>query len=78
MIELLREIREGIGISIRKLAQISGISKTYLIDIEKHPGKCNPTFDMMFNLEESLNIEPGTVYLYFVHCRKNNINNFLD
>lgn len=68
---MLREKRNDMRLSLRKLAKKSGISKTYLIDMERYPSKCNPTFEIMFNLEQSLNIEPGTVYLYFLDSRKN-------
>jgi transcriptional regulator with XRE-family HTH domain len=71
VIELLRKIRNDAGISLRKLSKMSGISKTYLIDMEIHPNKCNPTFEMIFNLEQSLKVKPGTVYLYFVDIINN-------
>lgn len=74
---MLREIRINKGLSLRELAKISGISRTYLLDIERNPGKVNPTIDMIIQLEKSLNVEPGTIYLYFVYCRKNNIATFI-
>lgn len=75
---MLREIRINKGLSLRALSRISGISRTYLIDMEKHPGQVNPTVDMIIHLEKSLNVKPGTIYLYFVYCRENNIDTFIE
>ena len=71
MINLLKEIRETKGLSLRRLAKISGISKAYLADMENNPNSCNPSFNFIFKLEQSLNLEHGEIYLYFVHCRIN-------
>jgi transcriptional regulator with XRE-family HTH domain len=65
----LRKIRKDKGLSLHKLSEISGISKAYLIDMEKHPDKCNPSFNFIFRLEQSLNLEHGEIYSYFVYCR---------
>ena len=70
MIELLREIRESKGFSLRELAKVSGISKTHLSNMENHPTKSNPTIDKIFKLEQALNVEYGTVYLYLVLKKK--------
>lgn len=78
VIELLRVIRLNAGLSLRELSKRSGISKTYLIDMEKYPHKCNPTINKIFILEEALNVEYGTVYLYLIECRKNKPDNALD
>ncbi|NMF04597.1 helix-turn-helix domain-containing protein [Clostridium beijerinckii] len=72
---MLRKRRNDIGLSLRKLSKISGISKTYLISMEKYPNRCNPTFEIIFKLEKSLLVEHGTVYLYFADLRKDIIIN---
>jgi transcriptional regulator with XRE-family HTH domain len=73
VINLLKKLRENKGLSLRKLAKISGVSKTYLADMENNPNICNPSFNFIFKLEKSLDLEPGEIYLYFVYCRKNKV-----
>ena len=51
---LLREVREGKGVTVRKLAEMSGVSKNYICEIEN--GKANPTASVLCALATALEV----------------------
>lgn len=51
----VKQIRQQEGMSIKKLSNVSGVSRTHIRDIEE--GKTNPTIDIMCKLAKSLNVE---------------------
>lgn len=53
--KLLKHRREVLGLTIRNLADLAGMSKTTISQIEKGSG--NPTFEVLKNIFEYLNLE---------------------
>lgn len=51
----IRKIRENRNISIRKLALLTNISKTYLNDLENNK-RANPTLDILFKISNALEV----------------------
>lgn len=51
----IRKIRENRNISIRKLALLTNISKTYLNDLENSK-RANPTLDVLFKISNVLEV----------------------
>ena len=51
----IKEIRESRNISIRKLALLTNISKTYLNDLENNK-RANPTLDVLFKVSNALEV----------------------
>lgn len=55
----VRRLREQQGLSLRKLALMSGVSHVYLLGIEQ--GKQNPTVDVLFKVATSLGMGPRDI-----------------
>lgn len=53
--KLIKNRRKVLGITIRELASLTGISKTTISQIER--GIRNPTFEILQNIFEYLNLE---------------------
>ena len=53
--KLIKHRREVLGLTIRNLADLTGMSKTTISQIEK--GSRNPTFEILNNIFEYLNLE---------------------
>ena len=53
--KLIKHRREVLGLTIRELADITGMSKTTISQIER--GVTNPTFGVLRNIFEYLNLE---------------------
>ena len=51
----IKHRREILGITIRDLADLAGMSKTTISQIER--GTSNPTFEVLQNIFEYLNLE---------------------
>jgi transcriptional regulator with XRE-family HTH domain len=60
----LKEVRQKRGLSVRKLAALTGISKTYISDIENNHKI--PTIYVLCLLAVSLNVRPEELYTYEV------------
>jgi transcriptional regulator with XRE-family HTH domain len=53
--KLIKHRREVFGLTIRDLAELTGMSKTTISQIERGSG--NPTFEVLKNIFEYLNLE---------------------
>ena len=53
--KLIKHRREVLGLTIRDLADLTGMSKTTISQIER--GSRNPTFEVLQNIFEYLNLE---------------------
>jgi len=53
--KLIKNRRKVLGLTIRELANLTAISKTTISQIER--GVRNPTFDILQNIFEYLNLE---------------------
>ena len=53
--KLIKHRREVLGLTIRDLAELTGMSKTTISQIERGSG--NPTFGVLKNIFEYLNLE---------------------
>ena len=53
--KLIKHRREVLGLTIRDLAELTGMSKTTISQIERGIG--NPTFEALQNIFEFLNLE---------------------
>lgn len=53
--KLIKQRRNVLGLTIRDLADLAGISKTTISQIET--GSTNPTFEVLQNIFEYLNLE---------------------
>lgn len=51
----IKNRRKVLGLTIRELANLTGVSKTSISQIER--GVSNPTFEMLQNIFEYLNLE---------------------
>lgn len=51
----IKNRRKVLGLTIRELANLTGISKTSISQLER--GVSNPTFEMLQNIFEYLNLE---------------------
>ncbi len=51
----IKQRREILGLTIRDLAELTGMSKTTVSQIER--GASNPTFEVLKNIFEYLNLE---------------------
>ncbi len=51
----IKKIRENKKLSIRKLSQLTGISRTYLNDLENNR-KFNPTLDTLYKISSVLDV----------------------
>ena len=61
MVFRLKEIREKQGISQVKLAQMSGVSRPVIINMEKDGGATVKT-DTILDLARALQIDPGDLF----------------
>lgn len=52
---LIKQRRKVLGLTIRDLAELTGMSKTTISQIEL--GKSNPTFEVLHSILEYLNLE---------------------
>ena len=53
--KLIKHRRKVLGLTIRELADLTGMSKTTISQIER--GGSNPTIEVLFNIFEYLNLE---------------------
>ena len=53
--KLIKHTRKVLGLTIRELADLAGMSKTTIAQIER--GVSNPTFEVLQNIFEYLNLE---------------------
>ena len=53
--KLIKHRRKVLGLTIRELADLAGMSKTTISQIER--GASNPTFEVLQNIFEYLNLE---------------------
>ena len=53
--KLIKHRRKVLGLTIRELADLAGMSKTTIAQIER--GVSNPTFEVLQNIFEYLNLE---------------------
>ena len=53
--KLIKHRRKVLGLTIRELADLAGMSKTTISQIEL--GVSNPTFEVLLNIFEYLNLE---------------------
>ena len=54
---VLRERRETLGLSKRKLAEMAWLERVYIIQLEK--GAKQPTLNALFYLSEALGLQPS-------------------
>lgn len=60
----IKEVRQSKGISVRKLAEMTGISKTYISDLENN--KNIPTIYILCVLAVALEVKPEELFTYEV------------
>lgn len=58
----IREVREKKSISIRQLAELSGVSKSHISDIEN--GRRIPTVYILCVLAVAMNVQPAELFSY--------------
>ncbi|PYG84268.1 transcriptional regulator with XRE-family HTH domain [Ruminiclostridium sufflavum DSM 19573] len=58
--ENIKKLRERAGYSIRKLSEVSGVSKSVICEIESGKAK-NPRFETISKIAISLNVTPETL-----------------
>lgn len=58
----IKEVREKKGISIRRLAELSGVNKSYISDIES--GRRMPTVYILCVLAAALEVQPAELFSY--------------
>ena len=54
---ILRERRESLGLSKRKLAELAWLERVYIIQLEK--GSKQPTLNAIFYISEALGLQPS-------------------
>ncbi len=54
---ILRERREALGLSKRKLAELTWLERVYIIQLEK--GTKQPTLNALFYLSDALGLQPS-------------------
>lgn len=57
---VITRLREDAGLSKRKLSQISGIDRVYILQIEQ--GKYRPTVNFMFLIARGLGVTPSELF----------------
>lgn len=57
---VITKLRENAGLSKRKLSQISGIDRVYILQVEQ--GKYRPTVNFMFLLARGLDMPPQELF----------------
>lgn len=58
----IKEVRQSKGISVRELAALTGMSKTYLSDVENNHK--SPTLHTLCHIAAALDVEPEKLYKY--------------
>jgi transcriptional regulator with XRE-family HTH domain len=59
----LRELREKRGLSQTRLAELAGLNRNYVGDVER--GKRNPCLDNILKLAEALDVAPSELFRPF-------------
>jgi transcriptional regulator with XRE-family HTH domain len=59
----LRELREKRELSQTRLAELAGLNRNYVGDVER--GKRNPCLDNILKLAEALNVAPSELFRPF-------------
>lgn len=54
--DILRKLRKQKGFSLRELARLSGLSHSFISDIEN--GRCNPSIESLHKIADALNVKP--------------------
>lgn len=52
----LKRLRKQRGFSLRKLAELSGLSHSFISDIENY--RCNPSIESLQKIASALNVKP--------------------
>jgi transcriptional regulator with XRE-family HTH domain len=59
----LRELREKRALSQTKLAELAGLNRNYVGDVER--GRRNPCLDNILRIAEALNVPPSELFRPF-------------
>lgn len=59
----LRELRDKRAISQTRLAELAGLNRNYVGDVER--GKRNPCLDNIIKLADALNVNPSELFRPF-------------
>lgn len=59
----LRELREDRGVSQTRLAELAGLNRNYVGDVER--GRRNPCLDNILRLADALGISPSELFRPF-------------
>lgn len=59
----LRELREARGLSQTRLAELAGLNRNYVGDVER--SRRNPCLDNIVKLAEALNVSPSELFRPF-------------
>jgi transcriptional regulator with XRE-family HTH domain len=59
----LRELRETHGLSQTRLAELAGLNRNYVGDVER--GRRNPCLDNIIKLAEALDVSPSELFRPF-------------
>src|SRR6202521_6482511 len=62
--ERLRVERKRLHLSLAELANITGVSKTYLVRLETNP-KANPSLEVLFRIAEALDTTVADFLCFF-------------
>ena len=57
---VISRLRRDAGLSKRRLSQLAGIDRVYILQVEQ--GKYRPTVNFMFLLARGLGVEPGALF----------------
>ncbi len=59
----LRKLRESCGLSQTRLAELAGLNRNYVGDVER--GRRNPCLDNIIKLAEALDVAPSELFRPF-------------